>query len=348
MAVPLQARGPVLTAHTRLFHLLVLTIGIQFVLCFLLVPETTYHRDQRYNTDETANTNLEELAKIEHQHQETIAAGGLTKTETGTVVESTAIPVKKTFVQELKVYNGSFSDQSILAIIVAPFMCCTNLAVLWMVVMTGFITSFYVATSYVAAQIFFPPPYLLTQAQVGYTFLGPFIGGVLGTVAVGSLSDWLVIKLTKHNKGIYEPEFRLVPTVLGLLAGAGFIGFGYVTSVQGNVYLACFLWGLAIFGVTFAVVPAPSYIIDSFRDLSQEAFIAAMMLKNFVFYAYSTFVNDWTARTGPDIPFYTFGGTTFGLVLTTLIFYIWGKRYRSFWYRHNILEKLHIRTHAEA
>lgn len=342
--------GPITTAlgWRWLFILLVITIGLQLILCFLFVPETTYERDPRYNTDETPNTDLEAVSKLRHdrielmsdkltdQSKEEIQATGIT-----------GIPKKKTWRQELRIYNGIMSDENFLAMLAAPFISCTNIAVLWMVVVTGGVTSFYVATSYVVVQIFSPPPYLLNTSQVGYTFLGPFIGGVLGTLMVGTICDRSLIYLTKRNKGIYEPEFRLVPIIIGLSAGAGFVGFGYVTAQRQSVYLASFLWGLSIFGVTFVVVPASAYVLDGFRDLSHEAFIAAMMFKNFVFYGYSTFVNDWTASAGPDAPFYTFGGATFALLLSTVVMFLFGKRYRSFWYRHNVFEKLHIRSRAE-
>ena len=314
------------------------------ILLFLFVPETTYQRDQRYNTDETANTNLQELEKIEHKHHESAITAELAQTPSEAAM---VIPKKKTYLQKLKVYNGIMSDENILAMLVAPFISCANLSVLWMVVVSGGVTSFYVAASYVAAQIFTPPPYLLNVSQVGYTFLGPFAGGILGTLVVGAVSDRMVVWLTKRNKGIYEPEFRLVPVLLGVTAGIGFILFGYVTAAGDSVYVASFLWGLSIFGVTFVVVPSSAYIIDAFRDLSHEAFIAAMMFKNFVFYGYSYFMNNWTAAAGPDEPFYTFGGATFALLLTTIVVFIWGKRYRSFWYRNNVFEMVHIRSQAE-
>jgi hypothetical protein len=341
--------GPITTklGWRWLFIFLVITIGVQLLLCFLFVPETTYERDPRYNTNENPNTSFEAVAEIRHDRLE-VNAEKYADQENTTIQARSAnpIPSKKSWRQELRIYNGIMSDESFLTMLAAPFISCTNIAVLWMVIVTGTVTSFYVATSYVAAQIFTPPPYVLNASQVGYTFLGPFIGGVLGTLVVGTVCDRTVIYLTKRNNGVYEPEFRLVPILIGLSAGAGFAGFGYVTAQGQSVYLASFLWGLSIFGVTFVVVPASAYILDGFRHLSHEAFIAAMMVKNFLFYGYSTFMNNWTASAGPDVPFYTFAGITFGLLLTTVIMFMYGKRYRSYWYRHNVFEKLHIRPQS--
>lgn len=38
--------------------------------------------------------------------------------------------------------------------------------------------------------------------------LAPFIGSVLGSAYGGPLSDFHIIRLSKRNNGIYEPEMR--------------------------------------------------------------------------------------------------------------------------------------------
>ena len=73
-----------------------------------------------------------------------------------------------------------------------------NLGALWMVVVTGMLSSFYVSQSFVAAQVFAFPPYLLDAAGVGYMFVGPFLGGLLGSIvlvsaAIAVLAAWLVL-----------------------------------------------------------------------------------------------------------------------------------------------------------
>lgn len=97
----------------------------------------------------------------------------------------------------------------------------------------------------------------------------------------------------------------------------------------------------------FVLTPANSYVIDAYRELSSEMFISNMMFKNFLFYGYSYFVNSWTATAGPGEVFYVLAGIIFALVLTTLPLYVFGKRYRSFWCRNNLLSKMGLRTHAE-
>jgi MFS family permease len=57
------------------------------------------------------------------------------------------------------------------------------------------------------------PPYNFTPAQVGYANFALVVGGVLGLVVAGPWSDYISQKATKRNKGIREPEMRLVSLI---------------------------------------------------------------------------------------------------------------------------------------
>ncbi|CAK7234954.1 hypothetical protein SBRCBS47491_009125 [Sporothrix bragantina] len=321
-----------------LFHIMNACVGFQLILLFLFVPETNYRRERSsvvpasVTADGDANEKDDGVIGVEDVRQ---------------VEAARPIPAKKTFWQELAVYNGTFTDENLFALFVAPFIVCSNLLALWTIFITGAVTAFYVAIAYVTAQLFSPPPYNLSTAAVGYISLGPFIGGALGAVLIGVLLDPLSLWLTKKNKGIYEPEFRLALTPLGLLCGIGLFGFGALSADQASVYGVAVMWGVMLCGCSFVIGPYSAYTIDAFRGMASEIFIANVMLKNFIFYAFSYFVNNWTASAGPKAPFFTFGAISLVFVSTTTLVYLFGKRYRAFWSRHNVLEKLHITTHAE-
>ncbi|KAF2027350.1 MFS general substrate transporter [Setomelanomma holmii] len=316
-----------------LFHILNACLGLQLLLTFFFVPETCYIR----------NPTMSAALQVNDQGEKNVVESGeITQIETR---QSSQRP-RKSYWQSLAIFTGTYTDEDLLRLVVAPFISCTNIVALWTVITTGVVLSYYVAVAFVIAQLFSPPPYLLTVAQVGYVSLGPFIGGVLGCVLVGLLLDPLTIWLSKRNGGVYEPEFRLPLVAIGLLCGGGLFAFGGVAAAQGNIYLISFLWGLTLFGIAFVVGPCSAYAIDAYRSISDEVFIANIMFKNFLFYGYSYFVNDWTARSGPGPIFYTFGGISFGLVLSTAIVYVFGKRYRAFWNRHNVMDKLGMEGRA--
>lgn len=337
-----------------LFHILNACLGLQLILLLLFVPETSYIRASSEAEAAIGQQSMLDTNSADAIEKEGAAiVDGLSRhveTPSACMPSPTAAdaPKKKTFWQELAVYNGTFTDESLLGLVIAPFVVCTNILALWTIFVTGAVTSFYVAIAYVTAQLFSPPPYLLSTADVGYMSLGPFIGGAIGSVLIGALLDPLSLWLTKKNGGIYEPEFRLALTPLGFLCGIGLFGFGALSGSQGNVYAVAVMWGVMLFGCSFVIGPYSAYTIDAFREMSSEIFVANVMFKNFLFYGYSYFVNDWTASAGPRAPFYTFGAISLVFVSTTVLVYVFGKKYRMFWSTHNVLKKLNITTHAEA
>jgi MFS family permease len=350
--------GPIATnlGWRYLFHILIAFTAIETILLVLFVPETQYNRDHRYDIDELSDVNLSALAEDEKNYRHPDNSNSpaakepdIARADTDiTVVGSAASRPKKTFTQELAIFTGTYSKDNLFQLFIAPFAVCTNLAVLWMVIITGTLTAFFVAQSYDMAQIFMFPPYNLSAAGVGYLSVGPFLGGLLASILLGGTLDPITVKwCAKMNEGVYEPEYRLLGMIPSLLTGVGLCVFGYMAEEKFSYYATAFFHGLDLFGIVCAAISASAYAIDAYRDMSSEIFIANMVFKNFLFYGFSYFVNDWTFEVGPAKVFYTFGGISFALIATTPIFFYYGKRYRSYWHRHNLLEMWGIRTHAE-
>lgn len=341
--------GPIATnlGWRYLFHMLIPFTALELILLYFFVPETCYNRDHRYDIDELSQDNLKDLAAVEQRHA--FAEKGsdeMVQVETATSSPPGLRP-KKTFIQELAIFTGKYSDDNLLQLIIAPFAVCLNLAVLWMVVVTGGLTAFFVAQSYDMAQIFMAPPYLLSAAGVGYLSLGPFLGGLLGSIVLGATLDPLIRWCARKNKGVYEPEYRLLGMIPSVTIVIGLCLFGYYAERGASFYLTAFFHGMDLFGIVCAAIAASSYVLDAYRDISGEVFIINMVFKNFLFYGFSYFVNDWTARDGPADVFYTFAGAAAAMIITAPFFFFWGKRYRSYWCRHNLLKKWNIQTHAE-
>lgn len=346
--------GPIATnlGWRYLFHILIPFTTLEVVLLFFFVPETSYIRDHRYDIDELSNDNLADLAAVERRHANPGGLGEkggsdeMIKIQTATS-SPPALRPKKTFVQELTIFTGTYSTDNLLQLVIAPFAVCANLAVLWMVIVTGGLTAFFVAQSYDMAQIFMAPPYLLSAAGVGYLSLGPFLGGLLGSLFLGATLDPLIKWCAKKNKGVYEPEYRLLGMIPSVTVVIGLVLFGYCAQQGSSYYLTAFFHGMDLFGIVVAAIAASTYVLDAYRDISSEVFIMNMVFKNFLFYGFSYFVNNWTAREGPAQVFYVFAGVGAAMIITTPVFFFWGKRYRSHWHRHNLLQKWGITTHAE-
>lgn len=118
---------------------------------------------------------------------------------------------------------------------------------------------------------------------------GPLIGGTIGGIVCFVTSVPLIKFMTRRNRGVYEPEFCLLPVSLGCVCTvAGLISWGYVVKDFGSIYLVCFLWGLMLFGMTLLATFATQWALDAYRPLSTEIFVMNMVFKNFFYYGLVT------------------------------------------------------------
>ncbi|KIX96929.1 uncharacterized protein Z520_07043 [Fonsecaea multimorphosa CBS 102226] len=319
-----------------LFHLFQIFLVIQFVLMFLFVPETTYRRESIYETDIVKVETFEEIEKAHEEHREhAIAVKELN--EPAAAGSSSRIPPKKTFVQELKFYNGVFSHDSILKWVLGMFLTLLNPAGCYSIIVSGLLCAWYVGSAIILAGIFAGPPWLFDPAQIGYLGAGPFVGGMIGSIIVAVSGDRVVKWMTIKNKGTYEPEFRLVFMLpCAIFSGFGMFFFGYTMAHGSSAVLCAFCQGLMMVGVLIGVWSTMSYGLDAFRSQSNEMFVMNMFFKNFMFYGLSNFANNWVAAKGPEEIMFTFGGTTLAMCLLAIPVYMYGKKLRSWWTRHDL------------
>ncbi|EXJ87856.1 hypothetical protein A1O1_04783 [Capronia coronata CBS 617.96] len=322
-----------------LFHLFQIFLVLQFVLMFLFCPETTYIRDRRYDTDLNRDEKLEELAVFEHAHKENVGEPGQG--------ETMGIPKKKTFVQELALWTGVYSQDSLFKYLLGPFLALLNPAACYAIITSGLLNSWYVGSAIILAGIFTGPPWNFDAAHIGYIGVGPFVGGFIGSLVSGITGDYVIKYMTRKNKGVYEPEYRLVFMIPACIAcGLGMFLFGYTMAAGSPAELCSFLQGVMMVGVLIGIFSTLSYGLDSFRSQSNEIFVMNMLFKNFMFYGLSNFANDWVADSGPEQIMYVFGGTSIFLSLLAIPVYVWGKRLRSWWARHDLFVVLRMETHG--
>ncbi|KAJ5627458.1 MFS general substrate transporter [Penicillium herquei] len=321
------------------FYFMAMCSGIQLIALFFLVPETSFHR-----TTGTEANQMDYDTGPKGSGTEMIEDVSAARTATN-IPDS--VPPKKTYLEELVVFTGSHSDEPFFRLLIAPIVCCLNLAVMWVILLGGGFAAFCIAPLYVMSQLFSAPPYGLTAEGVGFLNTGPLIGGILATLLLAMVNDPIIGWASRRNRGIYEPEFRLMLLILGFTTGPGIIGFGYLAQRGDSYYATSACHGVAMFGVTVIAVLTSNYILDAYRNLSNEVFISSMMFKNFLLFGMSYFINNVVSEKGAQYTFLWFGGAALVMMITVPFVYVLGKMYRSYWHRHNILEKLGIMTHAE-
>ncbi|KAF6803643.1 hypothetical protein CSOJ01_10774 [Colletotrichum sojae] len=217
---------------------------------------------------------------------------------------------KKTKAEILVPWSGqAYTNRSIVALFAEIFMHLANPAVLWVLT------------------IYSPPPYGLNIEQNGFIWAGALVGGLLA-MPVGSVCDWSAAAMSRWNGGFYEAEFRIPVNVLGAaFAGLGWFLFVWVVDNPraGGVYLGAFCLGCLAFSISVPSTSAGLYVLDTFPNHSNEIFILQMMVKNFLYYAFSTFINTWTTNEGAGTVFRVLGIVSLALFTTCVPMYVFGK-----------------------
>lgn len=84
--------------------------------------------------------------------------------------------------------------------------------------------------SQIVCSLVYAPRSFLTMAFKGLTNLGGIVGIVLALLVTGPLTDWGTVWLSKRNKGIYEPEFRIFFISTMLFGVFGYAGWAVGTT----------------------------------------------------------------------------------------------------------------------
>ncbi|KAK6387666.1 hypothetical protein LTS17_000935 [Exophiala oligosperma] len=317
------------------FWLLTIFVGIGMLLAIFFGWEVSYNRHSIETSEITTEEDLQRAEEFK-------AGAASVEMEENS---GPAQPPRRSFVAKLSPVSGVYSKDSLLKLVVTPFLTLLNPAVIWALITLAFPVLWLVGLSLVIAQIFAAPPYFLTPTELGYMWAGPIVVGLITSAVAGPLSDWSAKWLSRRNAGRYEPEFRLYLVFgIAVFCGLGYYLFGYLISKGVGVVSISIVFGLTLGGAQFSAVCVGSYVNDAYQAISVEVFIIIMVIKNFLFYGFSQFINEWVTVQGPRNFFYTVGGIQLGLCLFTIPLYIFGKRLRLWWHQLAFAQKLVARV----
>lgn len=241
-----------------------------------------------------ADSSLKALA---HEHDPLRLAGEKNTHLSHATSHASAEP-KDSYARSLRVYTGRYTYAPIWKIFTRPLVLFWYPAVFWGFLIYGTTLTWIVVFSVVNGVIFVSPPYNFTVSQTGLISLSPFILTIIGEMISGPLNDWICLYLTRRNKGIYEPEFRLPLIFVTIILGTvGFFGFGLTVHYQTHWAGPVLTFGLANMSLAFASTCVFGYVIDCYPKLNEEAFVA-INTRNLLTFGLTYFVNDWLAEDG--------------------------------------------------
>jgi MFS family permease len=273
------------------FYLVAIFCAICLPIVFFFCPETAYRRDTALNLDMLGTENpaaardtgiaTEDVEKSGSSNGEPSATGengvadkpdeahGVANAPAPPPVER-AIPQKATFRQSLALFNGRKTDEQFWKLLLRPLPLFLQPAFFWACLIQGLMIGWTVFIGVILAQFFIATPLWWGEVKTGYAYTAAFIGAILGFVIAGSMSDWTARYMTKWNKGIYEPEFRIVLVIPQMILGcAGLYGFGVtVDGLLHNQYhyaVPLTFFALEVAGMVIGAVASSLYIVDAYR-----------------------------------------------------------------------------------
>ncbi|KAH8600006.1 major facilitator superfamily domain-containing protein [Bisporella sp. PMI_857] len=120
----------------------------------------------------------------------------------------------------------------------------------------------------------------------GLAYMGLGLGFFVALPLVGRLSDSTVVRMTKANNNVFEPEFRL-PSMLFFAFFIPITFFWYGWTTEKHVHWIVPILGLAPFGFGMIglFMPVQTYVIDSFPEFAASG-LAALTTSRSLFGAF--------------------------------------------------------------
>lgn len=183
-------------------------IGFVTVLVILSFPETGFKRQETIDRFGALDgPHITEPVKPSTEHAEEVIS-----------VPETDLPPKKTWLQSLRIFTTTYTDESLPLMIFRTIIALALPAVFWATLINSITIGMIVVLSSNFSTAFstidgFKP------WQSGLTFIASIIGSLIAILTGGHFSDWVADRLTVKNGGVRKPEMRLPALIVSLITG---------------------------------------------------------------------------------------------------------------------------------
>ncbi|RBR15269.1 hypothetical protein FVER53590_03484 [Fusarium verticillioides] len=309
-------------------------IGVCTILIILTFPETVYNRQE---TTEGTHTHIDANSKDQDQDQD-IEKVQFEEASTSGHTSYTP-PPKRTFLQNLSLYSGTHTKESILKLFFRPVVLLTLPPVLWATLVMSVTIGFLVAISSNFA-VAFSATYGFKPWQAGLCFISCPIGAGVGAFFGGYFSDKVADRLTRKNGGIREPEMRLPAILISLvIAPLSLVLYGVGIDRSWHWIIPTIGLGLLNMAIVQATNVSLVYTIDSYRPVAGELAVTQLAFKSAFGFLLSFYTNPWIDISGYANAFGAMAGISGAVILCWVPIYIWGRRIRHATWNWGYIEK---------
>lgn len=281
-------------------------IALVALLAFFTFPETAYSRDDR--------SSLETHVPRKQDTEQSDTA----------VQSSTPVPPRKSYIQRLRVFDGTLTDESLIKMFFRPLGLIVLPSILWATLVQSVTIGFLVAvTSNVA--VAYSKAYGFQPWQVGLAFISAILGSLIGIPAGGQLGDFVADWFTRRNGGMRTPEMRLPGVVLSLITTPLALVL-YGVSIQYKLHWIGPTIGLGLlnFSITQATNICLVYAIDAYRPIAGEVTLTVVGFKSLFGFLLSFYTNPWVDQVGYLSAYGTMAAIAAFVLLLWIPLYFWG------------------------
>lgn len=174
------------------------------------------------------------------------------------------------------------------------------------------------------------PPFNFSVSAVGYSNFAFMVGGFVGLVTGGTVSDWIAQRATVRNNGVREAEMRLPALIPYFFLTIIAVTIGGLAEKDSWSWPILVVVGYGISGMCITATPAIAiaYAVDCYKPIAGEIMVVATVIKNTCGFGMSYWVPQITASHGIIVPTMIQLALTAGALLLALPLWFCGHKFR--------------------
>ncbi|KAM5538336.1 hypothetical protein V8D89_007938 [Ganoderma adspersum] len=270
------------------FWFVSIACGLSFISVFSFVPETT-----RYKTLATLSPPKKAM-QADINDKDAGKEMPPSRTEAAPEHVDLNIPARRmdipSVLSQLKIYNGTFSDESFWKIFTRPFALIVS-PVTWFIFLTLSMQTVRCSVLSLCSSMIFTTAYHFDAAENGLTHLGSLVGVILAMLVTGPLSDRAIVWMSQHNHGVYELEFRLIVMLAMLFGVFGYVGWAVGSGNHMPWIGAVVCFAMVNFGLLASGGAAVTYLLDTHGGNAQYVLTITRSVNYLIFYAVTFVAN---------------------------------------------------------
>ncbi|KAJ4394731.1 hypothetical protein N0V93_003950 [Gnomoniopsis smithogilvyi] len=303
--------------------------GIGFVICFLFMEETNYHRPTQIQGETVEAETAVEVSKTSDP-EKTPTAESMSpapSTREGVMGQS-----QKSFVQKMALFHrGDLRKKNMMkGMVLRPLIFLTFPVIFAAGFMYGSILCYFNILNGTTSLILSSAPYNFSSSKVGLTYIATLLGSATGSYYSGPLGDKFVLWKARRNGGIREPEHRLWLYVMPLLiVPSGLLLWG--VGAAHNVHWFGLVVAMYMLGTCIAVgcqIPV-AYCIDSYSDFGADGVVTVIIVRNTMSFAIGYGITPWVTNMGYQNAFLVAAFAALVVIAGFLVFIKFGKGFRK-------------------